>query len=309
MSSRVDRARHFVVVAFFLCVACSSTKSVRADEFQEVSQGNYVRLGIHQDITQDDQRGIANIGFIVGGKSIAVIDPGGSAADAKALKEAIQSRSDLPISHVVLTHFHPDHVLAGQIFSYVDNIVAHRRYPNAMLQRGEHYRQRFAELMGEANALTWLQPTISVNKQHVIDLGQRTLLVRAHPTAHTDNDLSVLDKQTNTLWASDLIFESRLPALDGSLKGWLAVLQDLGKTQPTLVVPGHGKPGVWQETVQPQTHYLGSLLDSTRAAIKAGKSLSQTLATEMQKIDDDWTLFALYHSRNVTKAYAEMEWE
>jgi len=311
MSSRPTRARHFVCILLSACVlsTCQYVNVSLADEFREVSDGNFVRLGEHTEITPDSHRGIANIGFIVGAETVAIIDPGGSADDAHKLLEAIRSRSSLPISHVILTHFHPDHVLAGQVFEEVSNVVAHRRYSAAMAQRGDHYLGRFGGLMSPVDNFSWLSPNVEVNESISINLGERKLLIVAHPTGHTDNDITVLDQKTNTLWASDLVFETRVPALDGSLTGWLEVLDNLEQTQPGLVVPGHGTPGNWTETAGPQQKYLQALLGDTREAINAGLSLSDTLAKLEHKTSQDWALYKLYHTRNVTKAYAELEWE
>ena len=65
-------------------------------------------------------------------------------------------------------------------------------------------------------------------------------MLNAWRTAHTDSDLSVLDVQSGTLFAGDLLFVERLPVVDGSLKGWLEVMEDLREIPAARVVPGHG---------------------------------------------------------------------
>ncbi len=70
-------------------------------------------------------------------------------------------------------------------------------------------------------------PTLLVEDELELDLGGRRLTLRAHPTAHTDNDLSVHDHASGTLWLADLLFLERVPVIDGSLLGWLALLDRL----------------------------------------------------------------------------------
>ena len=47
--------------------------------------------------------------------------------------------------------------------------------------------------------------------------------------AHTDNDLTVLDEASGTLFAGDLVVSEHVPVLDGSALGWLAVMNELAR--------------------------------------------------------------------------------
>ena len=47
-------------------------------ELEEVADGVFVHLGIHEDANRSNKGDIANIGFILGKKSIMVIDTGGT---------------------------------------------------------------------------------------------------------------------------------------------------------------------------------------------------------------------------------------
>jgi glyoxylase-like metal-dependent hydrolase (beta-lactamase superfamily II) len=135
------------------------------------------------------------------------------------------------------------------------------------------------------------------------------LELRAHRTAHTDNDLSLYDAQTRTLWAGDLLFMERVPALDGSLLGWLAVLDELQALPAEHVVPGHGPAlAPWPAALEPERRYLAVLRDEIRRMQRNGGTMEQAIAEVGQSEREHWRLFDDYHQRNVTAAYAELEW-
>ncbi len=278
-------------------------------EFFETAPGIYLHLGKHEDMSVDNFGDIANIGFVIGTESVAVIDPGGSPQVGAAMRMSIRRLTDLPISHVILTHIHPDHIFGGSAFTDVEHVVAHRNFSRALTQRGQFYREAYSDLFTDSDTLTSLKPTLNVEDELSIDLGERKLIVRAHRTAHTDNDLSVFDSITRTLWASDLIFSRRIPSLDGSLIGWIKIMQDLANLKATLVIPGHGDPGTWLEISQPQRFYLTELLHQTRQLIARNVRLSDAVNLVAASGNKDWLLFESHHRGNVTKAYTELEWE
>jgi glyoxylase-like metal-dependent hydrolase (beta-lactamase superfamily II) len=101
-----------------------------------------------------------------------------------------------------------------------------------------------------------------------------------------------------------------VPTLDGSIKGWLALLDDLAQKKSARVVPGHG-PHVMElpEALTPEQRYLAAIADDIRQLIKDGKTLENAMKTAGFSERDAWKLFDHYHVRNVTAAFAELEWE
>jgi hypothetical protein len=143
-----------------------------------------------------------------------------------------------------------------------------------------------------------------------IDLGGRTLTLKAHSLAHTDCDLTVLDRNTSILWASDLLFVKRVPSLDGSLRGWLKELAALKSVPARRAVPGHGPTSVdWPSGAKDLERYLGTLLRETKEAIAKGMDLEAAVGTVAQSERSRWTLFDDYNGHNVTQAFKELEWE
>jgi predicted secreted protein len=102
------------------------------------------------------------------------------------------------------------------------------------------------------------------------------LELRAHPAAHSDADVTVLDRTTGTLFAGDLVFLRHIPTLDGSLAGWLVELETLQRIPAARVVPGHGPPSApWPDAAAGTARYLAALRDGTRAAIAGGSGIAE----------------------------------
>ena len=296
-------------------VACHQTPALGGDdiEIKEVADGIFMYQGPNEQMSLRNLGAIGNTGFIVGERSVAVIDSGGSPAFGKRLRNAIKQVTELPIEYLILTHFHPDHVAGAVAFPEELQLIAHENYGRAMTQRALFYVERFTRLLPQSAEDAFLPATTSVPSGEMleIDLGGRKLVIEAHALAHTDNDISVHDVQTNTLWASDLLFAQRTPALDGSLTGWLEVLSELDKRDYGLTIPGHGTPAQWAALFEPHASYLNRLNDDVRAMLDKGQSLSEVLEQHeaAESYPSKWALYAQQHGSNLAKAYTELEWE
>jgi quinoprotein relay system zinc metallohydrolase 2 len=284
-----------------LARAASSTAPLPV---REVARGLYVHEGVHELASGDNLGAIANVGFVIGADAVAVIDTGGCAAGGARLRAALRALTDLPIRYVIASHVHPDH-LFGHVAFAPDRpaFVGHAKLPAALAARGAYYLDNLADELGPRAAGTVVvPPTLVVEDRLELDLGGRTLLVSAQPTAHTDNDLAVRDDATGTLWLADLLFMERVPVIDGSLLGWLEVLAALRAQNAARVVPGHGPAGAaWPDALLPLERYLTRLRDEVRAV--------QAVASVARDERPRWRLFDVYHARNVTAAFTELEWE
>jgi glyoxylase-like metal-dependent hydrolase (beta-lactamase superfamily II) len=151
-------------------------------------------------------------------------------------------------------------------------------------------------------------PTLLVNDTLRLDLGRRPLILRAWPAAHSDNDLTVLDEKTNTLFAGDLVFLTHTPVLDGSIRGWLSVLDELAALPAQRVVPGHGAVSDWPAAIADERRYLQTLVSDVRGLVKSGKPIAAA-GTAAGSERSRWELFDDFNTRNATAAFSEIEWE
>jgi len=315
MSTTTAKAR-LLFTAALIAVSQQTPCAAAAPEplpMTALGDGAYVFYGAQQETSAANQGAIANIGFIVGDRCVATIDSGGSPAEGARLRAAIRAVTDRPVCAVIDTHMHPDHIYGSSAFmADSPQFIGHVHLEAALSARKAAYDKLLQRELGEqADDARLVMPTRAVKPGEPLslDLGGRKLILRAWPTAHTDNDLTVYDDRSGTLWAGDLIFSERIPSLDGSVVGWLAALDEIERMNPRSVIPGHGPSGNWHDALYAERRYLRALADGVRAAIRAHRTIGQAMDEVAPGERGRWLLFDGYHRHNIAAAYAELEWE
>lgn len=335
-SARGNRLQHWLALALWALATAAPAQPLVGDRsadhaaaplaVTQVAPGVFVHIGLIEDWLPGNGGDVANLGFVVGGRCVAVIDSGGTPEIGRRLRAAVTRVTPLPVCYVINTHAHPDHVLGNVAFLNVkpdpkpgaasasttaSDFVAAARFGPALAPRAPYYLNALQRDFGitlPREAI--IEANLSVERSLELDLGDRSLTLQAWPSAHTDNDLTVYDRKSRTLFASDLLFVGHLPVLDGKLLGWLAVLTELRRLDVAVAVPGHGPvSSAWPAVMDAQSAYLTMLLSQTRAALKNKLTIQQTVDSIVSPADAPWSLVKRFHRRNVTAAYAELEWE
>lgn len=304
--------RH-ILLGLVFTLPCSLVSATPL-EMEVLDHGIYVHHGVHEDLSENYHGDICNISFIVGSKGIAVIDTGGSLKVGEQLHEAIRKVSPLPILYVINTHVHPDHIFGNAAFLQDKPIfVGHEKLPDAMERRRENYLRINQQWLGDAFAGSEIvKPSTLVKGSLKLDLGDRTLLLTAYPTAHTNTDLTVFDNKSSTLWTGDLLFVERTPSIDGDIKGWLSVINELKMHEAENAIPGHSsilKDSNWKQQLNNEERYLWTLLNDIRASIKKGEVMEKAMTTAAASERNYWQLFDIVNRRNVNNIYPSLEWE
>jgi glyoxylase-like metal-dependent hydrolase (beta-lactamase superfamily II) len=185
------------------------------------------------------------VGLVVGTDAALLIDVGATPQQGAWLRTAAAELTAVPITTVVLSHWHYDHSfgLAGAAGPDGLTSIAHESVrdrlcgPDAAIE---------AARLGVAVSDLAL-PTREVAVVAAVDLGGGVRVEAVHlGRGHTDGDLVVAVPGSGVVFAGDLVESSGPPCYgpDSFAHEWPATLDGLIGllTERTLVVPGHGEP-------------------------------------------------------------------
>ncbi len=189
---------------------------------------------------------ISNAGFVVTAKSVIVIDALGSPALAEDLLVQIKKITPNPVTHVIVTHYHADHVYGLQVFKNKGAvIIAHsaaRDYLNSETA-AQRLKISRTELAPWVNAQTQLTPATEwITQAKTLTVDDTVFHIEPVGEAHTPEDLAVFIPKSKVLFAGDIVFKSRIPFVGptADTQQWIRALDSLLKLNLKTIVPGHG---------------------------------------------------------------------
>jgi len=313
----------FIFILFFLFSSLIIAENkIKPLNVKKIADGVYVHYGKHENIYEGSNIGdIANLGFIIGDESIAVIDTGGSHQVGEALKLAIKKISKKPIKYVINTHVHQDHIFGNTAFISDETLIyGHFNLKKALQERGSQYIRQVSEAGDKVKGTRIIFPhriiaetspdqVKKLSNEITIDLGNRKLLLTSHATAHTYSDASVFDLKTKTFFVGDLVSDERAPTMDGLVKNWIKVLNEIEKVDFKIMVPGHGKIQKDNTALKKTRTYLQVLYDDVIDALKKDMPAEKVIKIAAQTEKDKWILFDRVNPGNVVRTFMRYEWE
>ena len=290
-----------LIVAFIVAAvvsACGTGPASGAPPM--VVAGNTVQITEHVYVIPDQRVALVpNVGIVVGTEGVLVVDTGMGPVNAEIVLDEVRKITDLPISYLVCTHFHPEHNFGAQSFPENTIIIYSSAQHRDLRNKGEAYREWFADMFGDEVAellapVEITHPDVTFEKKAEFNLGD--LPVELHHfgyAAHTGGDTVVYLLEQKVIFSGGLTpnrFFPIFPDEDSSAAGWIASLEQLEKFAAVYVVPGHGEVGD-PDLIATVKAYLVQLSDASLRLKSAGVSLAEAqaqLSPRFEREYDGW---------------------
>lgn len=187
------------------------------------------------------------IGVVLGGRDVLVIDTRSTPAQARELATELRELTRDPVSIVVDTHWHFDHTFGNSIFRPA-TIWGHVRAAEKLRADGratiEEVAEELPEIASDIRETVIDPPDRTFDDRAIVEVGNRVVELAYHGRAHTEGDISVVVPDADVLFAGDLLEADAPPSFGDSFPlEWPGTLVQLRPLATGPVVPGHGSIG------------------------------------------------------------------
>ncbi len=285
-------------------------------QLEELLDGVYAAIGIPGTGSG------SNAGIIDLGDRTLVFDTFLTPQAGDDLRAAAERLTGRPVSYVINSHMHADHIHGNQAFALDTPIVATSRTRELIAGRGPgvieamkreipaELEAQEAELAREQDAEKRAALALKIGEnRELVACGARLALrlpeqtfdtkVVFHGTrraaelltyggGHTESDAFLLLRDERLAFLGDLLFvQSHLWMGDGNPDEWLRILRQLGELDLKTVAPGHGPVGT-PEDFAPAARYIEAIQQIVNDALKSGKSVQEAQATPVPAAFAGW---------------------
>lgn len=258
----------------------------------------------------------ANAGFVITDEGVVVFDALGTPSLGASMIDKIRERTKLPITHVVISHYHADHVYGLQAFKQLTKakVIGHvssSAYINSpdARQRLEQRKQALSPWVGDNTRV--VAPDITFEEETTLVSGDyKFRIVHAGP-AHAPDDSLMMVSPAGVLFSGDIIQNNRVPYLASSevdTRNWMTAIEKIRELNPRILIPGHGRASEnAMEALSFTYDYLAYVRD------RMGRAVEEWIQFEEAYEQTDWSryqnlpAFDASNKANAYRVYLEME--
>ena len=249
---------------------------------RQIAQDTYVETGY---------RGV-NVGFVVTGEGVIVVDTPMIPAQARRWREVIAEVTDQEITYVINTDYRHERILGNQFFPAP--VVAHELAWERMKDyEDETFRQRIIasfrdepEVAAELAALRIVTPQITFTDRLTIYRGGKTIQL-IHIGGPTPATSLVYIPEEGVLFAGDVVVNGMHPFMEeADSKQWLRALNYVRRPwiRAEIIVPGRGEVCGKEDTYK-LSEYIRHLRSRVRSLYRAGWGKAEVAALVAEVMD------------------------
>jgi glyoxylase-like metal-dependent hydrolase (beta-lactamase superfamily II) len=236
--------KHVSRVSAVFLVILGTTAVAKAQLVQSlVSEDTLRHVSDHVYVLE----GFPNIGIVVGSRGTLVIDTGLGERNGATVVRVAQRLAKGPNLYLTNTHYHSEHTSGEQAFPPSTIIIRLALQQEEMDKRVqahlEVFRGQSAQNKDLLQDVRFRKVDLLFDREMKLDLGGVTARLFYLGPAHTKGDMLIFVEEDSVLLPGDIV-ESKLfpimPNEDSSVKGWLAILNQLESLKPRVIVPDHG---------------------------------------------------------------------
>eukprot|EP01025_Chloroclados_australasicus_P055423 TRINITY_DN6706_c0_g5_i1.p1 TRINITY_DN6706_c0_g5~~TRINITY_DN6706_c0_g5_i1.p1 ORF type:complete len:370 (-),score=51.19 TRINITY_DN6706_c0_g5_i1:338-1447(-) len=229
--------------------------------------------------------------FVVSNEGVIMVDcPAGTSVET--LYAAIASVTDQPLTHIIYSHSHADHVAGCSEFpsnlTYIGSAATQKNFDAARTRK-----EPYGVYVG-GNGIVPKNPDIIVEDKYIFTLGNQTLELRNEMFFHSDSDLLVYARQPQALMLVDVTYPKlgpfKLLAFSGNPKGILEAHDLILAYDANTYLSGHYKVGS-KEEIQELRDFMYDLFAYAEEALQ---QVSAVPAASELGFSNPWNTFNEY---------------
>jgi glyoxylase-like metal-dependent hydrolase (beta-lactamase superfamily II) len=231
--------------------------------------------------------GLYQVMFVVTSEGVIVADAPPSIGNK--ILEAIAEVTNKPITHVIYSHSHADHIAAASIYPPEATYIAHEE-TLAQLERDRPFP--FGIFVGGGPVPL---PTVTFSDNYTLNVGDKTLELEYRGVNHDRGNIYIYAPEQKVLMLIDVIFPGWIPfkelAVAEDAPGFYQVHEDILSFDFETLISGHmGRLGS-REDVEIQQEYF---LDIQANAAQALQTVDFFAIAQDVGFENSWLLFDTY---------------
>jgi len=213
--------------------------------------------------------------FMVYDRGVVVMDAPQSFASS--IRKAIAEVTDKPITHLVYSHSHGDHIGGAKTLGNIPVIIAHAETLRLLKRDADPNRPL---------------PTVTFTDKYTLQVGGQTLELSYHGPGHDPGNIFIYAPKQRVLMAIDLVFPGWMPwrrfAVAQDVVDAFARVEDIRKMDWDIIVGGHVTRVGTHADVERQSEFYRDIKQAAATALattKVGEGINP-----LDK-DNPWALF------------------